>query len=161
MAANYYNVTNVLIIGEPVINGTVGAPLSVSSTGTLASGISNTEVSGSSSVTSGTSDVLLTGMTITPVSGTYMVWFSCDVTSPTAGDAISFSIYVGGVQKADSLRKIIPFSGGTLTTGNARGCAATNGVVTVNGSQAIEIRWSSSTGGVTAQNRTMSILRVS
>lgn len=105
-------------------------------------------------------DSLLTGMTDTPVAGTYLVWFSTTITSPTAGAAISISIYVGGVQKADSLRKIIPFSGGTLTSGNARGGVFTNGVVTVNGSQAIEIRWSTSSGTMTSGPRTLNILRV-
>lgn len=110
--------------------------------------------------TSSGTDAILTSMTLTPIAGTYMVWFSCDVTSPTAGAAISFSIYVGGVQKADSLRKIIPFSGGTLTSGNARAVAATNGVVTVNGSQAITIEWSTSAGTMTAGARTLNTLRV-
>lgn len=122
---------------------------------------STTEVSATASATAGTgADALLTGMTITPVAGTYIVWFSCDLNSPTAGVVISVSIYVGGVQKADSLRKVMPFAGGTLTSGSQRVGVATNGQVVVNGSQAIEIRWSASSGSPTAAARTLNILRV-
>lgn len=152
----------VLFIGEAVLGSTLGAPLSTSATGLLTSGISNTEVSATASATAGTgADTLLTSMTITPVSGTYLVWFSCDVNSATSGVVVSVSIYVGGVQKADSLRKLMPFAGGTLTAGSQRIPVSTNGEVTVNGSQAIEIRWSASAGAPTAAARTMNILRVS
>lgn len=120
----------------------------------------DSEVSATAGITAGTgADALMTGMTSTPVAGTYLLWFSCDINSPTAGAVVSVSIYVGGTQKADSLRKVEPFSGGTLTSGSARAMAATNGIVTVNGSQAIEIRWSSSAGSCTAAARTMNLLR--
>lgn len=119
------------------------------------------EVNATASATAGTgADALMTTMTVTPAAGTYLVNFSCDITSNTSGAAISVSIYVGGSQKADSLRKIIPFSGGTLTSGNARGFCGTNGLVTVNGSQAIEIRWSASSGTNTTAARTLNYLRI-
>lgn len=150
-----------VFIGEFVSGAVNGAPLSTDSNGLLTSGISHFEASATTNTNAGTGgDTLMVGMTITPVAGTYLVWFSCDILSNTAGAAISVSIYVGGTQKADSLRKIIPFSGGTLTSGNARGGVATNGVVAVNGAQAIEIRWSASNGTNTAATRTMNILRV-
>lgn len=124
-------------------------------------GLYNIEESATASATAGTgADALLTGMTSTPPAGSYFVSFSCDLNSPTAGVVISVSIYVGGVQKSDSLRKIMPFAGGTLTVGNQRVGASTNGVVTVNGSQAIEIRWSASAGAPTAADRTMNLLKV-
>lgn len=120
------------------------------------------EASATGGITAGTgADTLMTGMTLTPLIGTYLVWFSCDINAPNAGSVISVSIYVGGVQKTDSLRKVEPFSGGTLTTGSARGMACTNGLVTVNGSQAIEIRWSASAGTMTAAARTLNIMSVS
>lgn len=119
------------------------------------------EVSATSSATAGTgADAVLTGMTITPVAGTYMAWFSCDLNSGSAGAVLSLSIYVGGTQKSDSLRKVMPFAGGTLTSGSQRVGVATNGLVTVNGSQAITIEWSASSGTVTAAARTLNILKV-
>lgn len=119
------------------------------------------EASATGSITAGTgADTLMTGMTLTPPIGTYMVWFSCDINAPNAGSVMSISIYVGGVQKADSLRKIEPFAGGTLTTGSARGGISTNGLVIVNGSQAIEIRWAASVGTMTAAGRTLNIVSI-
>lgn len=150
-----------VFIGEGILGSVPGAPLSTDSNGLLVSGTSNTEVSATATTTtnSGT-DALMNSMTITPVSGTYLVWFSTDLNSPTAGAVISLSYYIGGSQKADSLRKVMPFAGGTLTVGNQRIGVALNGVVTVNGSQAIEVRWSTSAGTMTAAARTMNILRV-
>lgn len=122
---------------------------------------SASEASSTASATSATgADALMTGMTLTPLQGRYLVWFSCDLNSAAAGDVVSVSIYVGGVQKADSLRKIMPFAGGTLTSGSQRVGVATNGIVTVNGAQAIEIRWSTSAGAPTAAGRTLNILQV-
>lgn len=119
------------------------------------------EVNATASATAGTgADALLTGMTVTPVAGSYLVWFSCDINSVTSGVVVSVSIYVGGSQKADSLRKVMPFAGGTLTAGSQRTGVETNGLVTVNGSQAIEIRWSASAGAPTAAARTLNYLRV-
>lgn len=120
------------------------------------------EVTATASATAPTgSDALITSMTLTPVAGTWIAWFSCDINSAVAGAAISVSLYVGGVQNAASLRKIVPFSGGTLTSGSARGAVAINGTVTVNGSQAIEVRWSTSNAGPTAASRALTLLRIS
>ena len=151
-----------LFISQYVLGSTIGAPLSADTNGALISGISTTEVSSTVSATAPTgADTLLAGMTITPAAGTYLVWFSCDINSANAGVTVSVSIYVGGTQKADSLRKVVPFAGGTLTSGSSRVGVSTNGLVTVNGSQAIEIRWSTSSNAPTAAARTMNILRVS
>lgn len=116
------------------------------------------EASATASASAPGTDTLLAGMTLTPLAGRYLVWFSCDLNSTAAGDVVSISIYVGGVQKADSLRKVMPFAGGTLTSGSQRVGVDTNGLVTVNGSQAIEIRWSTSAGAPTAAARTLNIL---
>lgn len=119
------------------------------------------EVSATASITAGTgADTLMTGMTVTPIQGIYLVWFSCDITCSTAGAATSVSIYVGGTQKGDSLRKVAPFDGGTLSVGNARCGVATNGIVTVNGSQAITIEWSASSGTNTAGPRTLNYWKI-
>lgn len=119
------------------------------------------ETSATGSVTAGTgADTLLTGMTITPAAGTYLVWFDCDLNCATAGAATSFSYYVGGVQKADSIRKVAPFDGGTLSAGSARCGVAINALIPVDGATAIEVRWSASNGTNTTGPRTMNILRV-
>lgn len=118
-----------------------------------------TEVNATGTITAGTgSDTLMTGMTLTPAAGTYLVFFSCDVNANAAGNATSVSFYVGGTQKASSLRKIVPGDGGALS-GAARACIAINSEIAVNGTQAIEVRWSSSAGTNTAAARSLNILR--
>lgn len=119
------------------------------------------EVSATGTITAGTgADTLMTSMTLTPAAGSYMVLFSCDLNCSTAGAATSFSLYVDGVQKADSLRKVAPFDGGALSATAARCGVSINGVVSVNGSQAIEIRWSASNGTNQSSTRTLNLLRV-
>lgn len=118
------------------------------------------EVSSTATYTTTTTDALVTGMTTTPVAGTYLVWFSCDANSTTAGAAVSMSYYVGGVQKADSLRKVSPLDGGLGSNASARCGVAINGLIAVNGSQAIEVRASASTAGQTIAARTMNWLRI-
>lgn len=117
------------------------------------------EVSSSAAATSTTGDQVMTGMTFTPAAGTYLVWFSCDLNSPTAGSVASISLFIATTQVVQSLRKIMPFAGGTLTVGNQRVGASTNGLLTVNGSQAISLHWSSSTAGITVADRTLNYLR--
>lgn len=148
--------------GEQAFGTTAGAPLSTDSNNQVTSGISNAEATATASATAPLStDALMTGMSVAnPVAGTYLVAFSCDVNSTVAGAVVSVSIYIGGVQKADSLRKLMPFSGGTLTSGSQRMPVSTNGIVTVNGSQNIEIWWSTSNTGPTAAARTLDIVRL-
>lgn len=151
----------VLFIGEAVLGGTHGAPLSTGSTGLLASGITTSENSFSSNITTtSATDVLMTGMTTTPVAGTYLVIFSTWLTHSNGNATITVSIYSGGSQKADSIRVAIPFNGsvGSITQDIP---LATNGIVTVNGSQAVAIEWHTSTGTATAHNGTLNLIRVS
>lgn len=150
-----------MFIGEAVLGATNSAPLSADSNGQLISGITATEVGFSANITTtSTSDVLLTGMTITPVAGTYMVWFSTWLTHSNGNDTITMSIYSGGVQKADSIRVAIPFVG-ALSAITQDMPLATHGLVTVNGSQAITLEWHTNAGTATAHNGTLNILRVS
>lgn len=118
------------------------------------------EVSATASATAPTgTDALMPTMTITASPGTYLVYFTCDLNSPNAGAVVSVSIYANGTQIAQSLRKIMPFAGGTLTVGNQRIGAATNGLVTLTAG-AIEIRWSTSSGTITTAARTLNLLRI-
>lgn len=109
-----------------------------------------------------TTDATLPGVTVTaPSIGTYFVIFTGDATSPTSGAAISISIYLAGTQVTGSLRKTIPFSGGTLTSGNARGLIGTNGIVTTTAvNEVIDIRGSVSTTASTVNSGTMSWIRL-
>lgn len=150
----------VLFIGETVANGTLGAPLSTDSGGLLVSGISTTEVSATAdATTTSAADVLMTGMTSTPVAGTYMVVFSGGVDHSNQNVAVVVSIYVGGALKTDSVRSPIPRFNG-VSANSLTPIVTTNGIVTVNGSQAIEIRWKTASGTATVHQRTLDIIRV-
>lgn len=123
-------------------------------------GIPNTEVSFSANITTAsTTDVVLTGMTITPAAGTYLVLFSTWLTHSTGNASVTMSIYSGGVQKAASSTSAIPFEGsiGSITQDMPLGM---NGVVTVNGAQAIAIEWRTSLGTATAHSGILNILRI-
>lgn len=156
----------VMFIGEVVSGATPGAPLSVSAGNQLVSGVSNQEVSATAGTTqTSATPAVISGMTITPAAGTYLVMFSAWVTHNTASDTISIAIYAGGTQKADSVRTVTPFPpGGGGIGGTAAAaidlCVATQGIVTVNGSQAITIEWATSGGTATANQRTMDIVRL-
>lgn len=110
--------------------------------------------------TTSSTPALLTSMTVTPAAGTYLVWFSAAASMNNFNGQITYAFYVGGSLKTDSVRIIQPFDGGTLGGTTARGAMPLNGLITVNGSQAIEIRWNVNAGtGICAQ-RTLNTLRV-
>ncbi len=106
----------------------------------------------------------MTGMTLTPIAGTYKISFSSSFTSNAAAlDAIiSVSLYVGGVQVAHSVRTCEPtFSSGLLAGSQINAPLATQAMATVNGSQAIEVRWKITGGGTaTVLARALDVFRM-
>lgn len=98
-------------------------------------------------------DANILSMSYTPPAGTYLVLFNADMISNAAGAAISCSYYVDAVQDAASLRKIIPFDGGTLSSTTARGIMQLQRVITVNGSNLVQVFWSISSGTATVAAR--------
>ncbi len=121
-----------------------------------------TEASATSSTTTTSgSDVLINSMTLTPRSGTYRVMFSTYAESNNNNADITFSIYAGGSLKTDSVRVVTPqIQGGVTPSLNFKAPVFINGDVTVNGSQAIEIRWKRSAGTATCTQRTLNITRI-
>lgn len=126
-----------------------------------ASGLPNTttEVSDTTNATTtSATDALLTSMTISPVAGNYLLFFTTTITSNAAGAAITGSVYVAGAQLARTVMKISPLDGGTLSSGTARGSLAIVTSVSVAAGQAVEIRWSTSSGTATCGPRIMNLL---
>lgn len=149
-------------IGQPVPGSTAGAPLSADASNLLVSGISDTEVNDTANdTTTSSTEAVLDSMTITPVAGKYLVLFSSWVSHNTASATATFSIYVDSTQKADSIRTAIPLGGIVIGLSALDIPVAINGVVTVNGSQAIAIKWKTSSGTATCHQRTMNIIRLS
>lgn len=152
----------VAFIGQAVLGATVGAPLSTDSNGQLVSGITATKVSATAdATTTSTTDVLITSMTITPVSGTYEVKFSTTVESNSNNANIFVSLYAGGSQTSGTEMSATPqIQGGLTPSLNMRLPISTVTQVAVNGSQAIEARWRITAGTATSHSRTLSIIRV-
>jgi len=123
-------------------------------------GLYNQEVSFTSTLTTtSTTDVLLTGMTITPPAGTYLVIFSTWLTHSQGNQSVTMSIYAGGSQVAASVRAAIPFVG-ALSAITQDMPLTTNGIVTVNGSQAIAIEWHTTAGTASAHTGTLDVLKI-
>lgn len=119
-----------------------------------------TEVSATADTTTTSStDTLMASMTITPVAGKYLVSFNTTVDHSAQSVAVVSSIYVGGSLKTDSVRSVIPRFNG-VGANSLSPCVSITGIITVNGSQAIEIRWKVASGTGTAHQRTLNIVKV-
>lgn len=116
-------------------------------------GVMSAEETSNITTTSST-DVLATGMSITPPAGTYRVVFSTSVENSNAGGVLFVSIYAGGVQAAASEREI------DAPGANESSDATSVAVVTVDGSQAIEGRWRRSAGTALMHGRILILNRV-
>lgn len=129
---------------EPVNSNALAGPYHAVATATA-----------STSTTSGTY-ALMSGMTFTPPAGTYLVSFNTVLQESNNGEMIYVAIYVGGAIVTASQRMIQQ-----SRWNNSSIPIATSAVVTVNGSQAIEVRWYRSGGTATALERVLSAVRVS
>jgi hypothetical protein len=111
--------------------------------------------------TQSTPDIVAPGMTITPVAGTYRVWFSGSVQASGPLANVFLSIYAGGTKVDGSKRQWTqPGVGGVAVIGFAPFACCVD--LTVNGSQAIEGRWSVDTGWTaTMIERSLAIQRLS
>lgn len=121
---------------------------------------SSTTSTSNATTTSGT-DAVMTGMTLTPIAGTYIAIFTGVIQQNSAGQSVTISFYVNGAQDATSIMDFAPFAGGTLTSGSASCCAVTQGVYTVTGGQAIAIEWHVSGGTATVFQRKLTLVRIS
>lgn len=146
--------------GEVASNLTDGAPLVVSSTGKITTGINFNEITGTANITTtSATDVLLTGVTYTPVVGVWQCLFSTWLIHSNGNATITMSYYVGGSQSSNSVRVVIPFVG-ALSAITQDIPVTMHGIFTVNGSQAIAIEWHTSTGTATAHQLTYDCVRL-
>lgn len=124
-------------------------------------GLYTLSVSSTSNITTtSATDVAVGSMTLTPIAGTYQIFFDTSCQSTTGGNSITISIYSAGAQIVDSSRTI-QFPTATLIDSGYPfhvGSQA-NGAV-VNGSQAITVEWHTSGGTATMLNRTLTVLKI-
>jgi hypothetical protein len=119
-----------------------------------ASGIINYKVTSSASFTPGTADVLITGMTQTPVAGTYAVWFSASVQIVTNNVSTNISIFNGASQITDSLRTVQ----NSVSTFNT--IVSTQTTAQFNGTNVCEVHTSRSGGTMTMTGRSLILIRL-
>lgn len=147
--------------GEVASNLTVGAPLSVSSTGKVTSGIPNSSVYNDANFTCTTTDQVITGVTIAaPPAGTYEVSMAGDVSSPTAGVIVTIHFESNGASTTHGQLKFMPFTGGTLTTGSQRIPFAKTIITTLNGTNTLEVWCSTSSNTNTTANVSLTYVRL-
>src|SRR3989344_1769195 len=105
--------------------------------------------------TTSTSDGVMTGMTLTPGAGDYLVVFSTSVKTAAAA-TVFVSIYVNGVQQAHTERQHFQ-EGSIFSFGEP---LMTYAHVSVGAGQTVDIRWRTSTSTATAQARTLNLFPV-
>jgi hypothetical protein len=103
-----------------------------------------------------------TGQTLTPVAGTYYVAARAISSATTNGHNVFLSVFSNGSQVTDSeiyyfVRNGNGLLGGTSDTGEMH----TDAVVTVNGSQAIDMRWRVDGGTGNLTNYSLTLLKLS
>lgn len=123
-------------------------------TGTI--GLSSVSANGVTTTTSN-SDVLMDSMNVTPAAGSYLGLFNTDCSSSVDDATISASIYVNGIQLSNTERVVVPRS----NNANERMILATQGILTTNGSEAVDVRWRVSSGTGTASNRSLQLIKIS
>jgi len=96
----------------------------------------------------------MNAMTTTPPIGTYKFDFSAAMVNSANGAQRTFvSFYLGGVQVSGTLQAV-------GTSGGAYQSVSVNTIQSVNGSQAVEVRWRVAGGTSTVLGRIISVQRV-
>ena len=100
---------------------------------------------------------VVSGMTITPGAGDYLVWFSGSLESTAGGSTQNISLFVDGSQITHTEREILTEGSIPDTPFNAVTHAFLPGVTA---GQAINVRWRTSGGTATMHERTLTVTRV-
>lgn len=100
-------------------------------------------------------DAVVTGMSITPITGTYAVWYdgSCQITVNT--NTLTTSIYNGATQITDSTRDI-----GTSGVSTFNTTHQSKTVAQFNGANACEVHVSRTAGTLTVTGRSLILIRL-
>lgn len=125
-------------------------------TGGTASGILHYDASSSTPYTlsTGTDDTLITGMTLTPAAGEYAIWYQGSIEITGNNTVVRTTIYKTGVLVGESLRTIRSSVSTFFTT------HITSAIVTFNGTDTLEIRVARNTNTLTIQSRTAIMIRL-
>lgn len=147
--------------GEQSFGTIAGAPLSTDANNQVISGIPLASAYDDSNFTCTTTDQVITGVTIAaPAAGTWEAIMSGDVSSATAGIVVTFHFQMNNATATHGSIKLMPFAGGTLTSGSQRVPWAKSIQSVLNGTNAVEIWCSTSSGTVTVANTALVIKRL-
>lgn len=103
----------------------------------------------------------ISGMTLTPPAGTYLIIFSgnTSATNTGNGETGTFQLAVGGTQVSNS-RMTVTDVYALLGTNTVAGGNTLSSVVTVNGSQAVTVQFAASTGTIQVNERNLIAIMV-
>lgn len=120
-----------------------------------ASGLINYNlISSTTFTTTSTSDVLITGFSVTPQAGTYAVFYNGSSYLTTTPKAHWWSVYKAGVKVADSERQQ------DTSHSNQTMVDSTMTIISVNGSQTVDVRVRTSNGSLSIYQRSLLLLRL-
>lgn len=111
-------------------------------------------VSSTNFTTSSAADTLITGFSVTPVAGEYACWYSSDITIATNNRLAQCVFYRDGVAVETTRRT------NQGTSSNFRSNQQTLGVISVNGTQTVDVRLNISGGNLTTGQRTFILIRL-
>lgn len=123
--------------------------------GSAATGIlSYVITSGTVFSTTSTTDIAITGFSITPVSGRYAVWYSSDITIASNNRIAQCVVYVAGSPVENTSRD------NQGTGSNYVGSQNTVGEIAVNGSQSVDVRVNIDAGSLSVNQRSLVLIRL-
>lgn len=104
--------------------------------------------------TTSSTDVLITGMTVTPVSGRYAVWFSSDIEISQNNRIADVVLYRGGTAVERTRREVQGVSS------NFKSALQTLAEIFVNGSEAVDVRVNVTAGNLKVNQRRLILIRL-
>lgn len=111
--------------------------------------------------TTSTTYVVMTGQTITPAAGTYVVTGRACISATSNSRTIELALFLGGVIVADTGTTAFIRTGSGFGSNTDIENETTFAVITVNGSQAIDLRWQTSGGTAQARGYGLLAMRIS
>ena len=121
----------------------------------VAAGINNYNVISSTIFSSSSNaDILITGMTITPSSGTYAIFYNAENLAGGSGQALYCTVYKAGIAVSDSLRKTVS------TSGTHEFSNSTQTIAQFSGSQTCDIRINPNAISVSVNQRSLLLIRL-
>lgn len=124
-------------------------------------GLLTSTVSAQTTVTTTSATPAVYGsMTLTPIAGNYLVAFDTYVQSTAGGNSITTGLYIAGTVVATSPRTIQFPTATLIDSGYPFYIGIQGQIITVNGSQTVDIRWSTNGGTASGFDRTLTLVKI-